>query len=1190
MKKAVIVLVVAVLFGAVISWMTSLVRASSATGVTPGSGPTRGYDEVTINGLDIGIATRYVTHISAGYNHTLALTTDGKVYAWGRNNYGQLGDGTTTNHSKPVPVDMTGALAGKKVTQIAGGEAFSLALTTDGKVYAWGYNNRGQMGIGSTTNQPRPVAVNMVSGVLANKTVTQIAAGREFALVLTSDGKVFSWGRNYYGQAGNGSNGGNNTSPVATDMSGSSSCLNGKTVKQIAVGGWHSLALTTDGVLCSWGYNNDGQLGDGTTSNRSRPVAVNVTTSALADKTIAKISGGSYHTMVLDNSGAVYGFGYNNRGQLGDGTTTNRSTAVAVSTAGVLDGKTITDISAGGIDGTSLALGSDGKVYAWGYNNYGQLGIGSTSTQTTPVAVSMAGVLSGKTVTQIEMGYYHAAVLTNDGQVYSWGRRNYGQLGDDSTSGTATSPVATDKTYFDHVPLPLTITFGGKFCKDITTRANNITTHIASDGTSVQCLTPVHSAGLVDVTINDTVHDPSTLPQSYLYVSSGAAIGDIAPEAGATAGGSTITIEGVGFGAYDDSSTKFATCGSTSSPYQTFTAPQTATYKLEVWGAQGGTGWYSTTRSHPGGKGGYSVGEISLVAGEELNIFVGCKGQDGFINSGVPIVGGYNGGGGVPRMVSTGNYAPGGGGGGTDIRLNGTALSDRVIVAGGGGGGGSVNDSGASNMGGFGGGASAGSGIGSGSKQPYDGSGATTFSGGAAGGNGRGAGGGGSGYVGSMLARAQTLAGNLATIPDPTAANVSFMTGKAGDGYARVTAITKLPSVTVGGQDCPVQSWQDEAITCTVPAHAKGAVDVVLGIGGSALNEPNGYTYVDAPSVASVSPTLGSTDGGTGFGGSYNPAGQVTINGNGFQVPSSSDGSSYYTPVVKISGRDCANVVLLSNTQLTCVPPESGLDTSHAEGAAAVMVSVMGATGTLNNGYTYRAPLQVETICQVGTGTTTNDQIKCTTAARDSDLVTVVVDNGFDSAMMPPIWSDTGNATSGDISGDNVDSGWLYTGLFLSLASDSMGGLVSFMVNPSGTTSSSYDIITVQTNNGRGYNLSMATTDNRLTCTTLASCSSVWFNSITTGGALSDGTWGWNVDVVSNPTNPGVATPPSIWRLIPLTTSSSSDKLIYSITSPTIYTDNIGDKFRLWFGARASQAMPATSYTRVVTITAVANI
>jgi alpha-tubulin suppressor-like RCC1 family protein len=206
------------------------------------------------------LAGKRVTALAAGASHSLALCADGTLAAWGSNGSGRLGNGTTTSSSLPVAVSRSGAFAGKTVVSISAGSMHSLALCSDGTVFAWGNNFFGQLGIGFISNSSSsPVAVT-TTGVLAGKFVTAITAGDQHSLALCSDGTVVSWGNNSSGQLGTSQYLSSSTSPVAVHMAG---VLSGKTVIVIAAGGSHSLALCADGTLAAWGSNSSGQLGFG---------------------------------------------------------------------------------------------------------------------------------------------------------------------------------------------------------------------------------------------------------------------------------------------------------------------------------------------------------------------------------------------------------------------------------------------------------------------------------------------------------------------------------------------------------------------------------------------------------------------------------------------------------------------------------------------------------------------------------------------------------------------------------------------------------------------------------------------------------------------------------------------------------------------------------------------------------------
>ncbi len=379
------------------------------------------------------LAGKTIATISTGFNHVLALDSVGKVYAWGYNSYGQLGNNSTTVSWVPVAVDITGVLSGKTITRISGGGSFSLVLDSEGKVYAWGYNANGQLGNNSTTQSLIPIAVDK-TGVLAGKTITTIATKSSHSLVLDTDGKVHAWGSSGNGQLGNGFDNSYAKLPVAVDMSGT---LSGKTVSMINLGTIHSLALDTDGKVYAWGRSDSGQLGNNSTALFSVANAVD-TTGVLAGKTITAIAAstsweqsvGPSHSLALDTDGKVYAWGYNSSGQLGNNSLTQSLIPVEVDTSGVLAGKTITAIAAG--QKHSLALDSDGKVYAWGLGVNGRLGNNSTVNSSVPVEVDTSGVLAGKTITAIAAGDSFSLALDSDGKVYAWGYNGNGQLGNNS--------------------------------------------------------------------------------------------------------------------------------------------------------------------------------------------------------------------------------------------------------------------------------------------------------------------------------------------------------------------------------------------------------------------------------------------------------------------------------------------------------------------------------------------------------------------------------------------------------------------------------------------------------------------------------------------------------------------------------------------------------------------------------------
>jgi uncharacterized delta-60 repeat protein len=337
---------------------------------------------VTSSGV---LAGKTILALSAGASHSMALCSDGTVAAWGSNSTGQIGANGGSQSSTPVIVSTLGVLSTKRVIAIAAGANHSLALCADGTVAGWGANTSGQLGNGGGGSTGTPVAVN-TNGVLSGKKVVAIAAGQSHSMALCSDGTVAAWGANASGQLGNKSTTGSSL-PVAVYTQ---SALAGKTVTAIAAGQFHSFALCSDGTLATWGDNADGQLGNNSSTPSNIPVAVTTAGTVLATKTVTDVGAGGFHSLALCSDGTVATWGQNTYGQLGI-TSGSHYLPNAVATSGTaLAGKTVTAIAGGFLH--SLALCSDGTLTAWGLNASGQLGTGNTSTSGVPVAVSTTGL------------------------------------------------------------------------------------------------------------------------------------------------------------------------------------------------------------------------------------------------------------------------------------------------------------------------------------------------------------------------------------------------------------------------------------------------------------------------------------------------------------------------------------------------------------------------------------------------------------------------------------------------------------------------------------------------------------------------------------------------------------------------------------------------------------------------------
>jgi alpha-tubulin suppressor-like RCC1 family protein len=344
--------------------------------------------------------------VESGEGHTCALVSDGTALCWGKNEFGQLGDGSNEDRDTPVLVDGL-----EDMQALAAGWGHTCALTGEGAVYCWGYNKNGELGDGTTINKNLPVLVKGLSN-----SAEALSAGDDHTCVITKSGNVQCWGFNRSGQLGDGS--------VLSRFSANT--ISGLSEVQMLATGWeHTCALTAAGSVYCWGSNEFGQLGrDSSGQNIIIPVVVNG-----LDGPVESLTANGAHTCASLVNGHAQCWGNNKYGQLGDGTTEDRTKPVSV--IGLEDGQAL---DAGG--NHTCAIVGNGEMLCWGWNFAGQLGYEERSRQTEPVIVSG---LPGA-VADMGLGWQHTCVVLETGNIACWGANEYGQVWN---NWQITQPVAT---------------------------------------------------------------------------------------------------------------------------------------------------------------------------------------------------------------------------------------------------------------------------------------------------------------------------------------------------------------------------------------------------------------------------------------------------------------------------------------------------------------------------------------------------------------------------------------------------------------------------------------------------------------------------------------------------------------------------------------------------------------------------
>ena len=327
----------------------------------------------------------------------------GNLYSFGHNRFGQLGLGNTGDRDVPTPVTVS---SGLKVKAVSCGSDHTVIITEDGNLYSFGYNLVGQLGLGGESNR----VVATVVSVPDDLKVKAVSCGADHTAIITEDGNLHSFGINDFGQLGLGDEDVRDI-PTLVTIPGDLK------VKAVSCGGVHTVIITEDGNLYSFGFNYFGQLGLGDTTERNVPMLVNVPNGSK----VKVVGCGDDHTIIITENGALYSFGRNESGQLGLDDGDDRNRPVLVNVPGGLKVKAV---SCG--NSHTVIITEDDNLYSFGDNFSGQLGLGD---DTNRIVATLVSVPSGLRVKAVSCGDYYTVIITGNDNLYSFGNNGFGQLG-----------------------------------------------------------------------------------------------------------------------------------------------------------------------------------------------------------------------------------------------------------------------------------------------------------------------------------------------------------------------------------------------------------------------------------------------------------------------------------------------------------------------------------------------------------------------------------------------------------------------------------------------------------------------------------------------------------------------------------------------------------------------------------------
>lgn len=381
-----------------------------------------------------------------GFGSSSVITTDNRVFTWGSNGSGSLGNNTTNSQRTPTEITHQFELnSGETIVKMHMASGRSAALSSEGRMFIWGDNKDGHLGDGTTINRIKPMDITDRFNLGTSETIESIGLSWTHAGALTSEGRLFTWGSNSNGQLGDNTN---TDRMFPLDITSRFNLQPDEIITAINFSeSYHASAITSKGRVFMWGANRNGQLGDNSLNNRWVPKDIteffNLQTET--DETIEQISLGFLHSAALTSNGRVLTWGMNHMGQLGDGSSTTRRVPTDITRQfNLLPNETIISVQLASTH--SSALTSTGRLFMWGLNFDGQLGNNSNNNSSSPVDITPRFNFSdGEKIILVSMGSNHSSALTSKNRLFLWGSNTFGELGDQTRNNRQVPFDLTDR-------------------------------------------------------------------------------------------------------------------------------------------------------------------------------------------------------------------------------------------------------------------------------------------------------------------------------------------------------------------------------------------------------------------------------------------------------------------------------------------------------------------------------------------------------------------------------------------------------------------------------------------------------------------------------------------------------------------------------------------------------------------------